>query len=265
MKVTIVGIGGLGGALAEGLLAMPDTAEPVALTLCARRPETAARFADRSRVMGDPRAAVAGADVVVLAVKPRATAPLLAELASALAPEALVVSCAAGTTLASLASASPGAFALARAMPNIGAQARSSTTALCLGARCSAGRDLPRVQRIFAAVGEVRVVDDETWLHPITAIGASGPAFMLLAVEALVDAGVEAGLPRAEALAWARGALVAAAARLDPALEPQALRATVTSPAGTTAAGLARLEERAVRGAFLDAARAAAARSRELG
>jgi pyrroline-5-carboxylate reductase len=264
MKVTIVGIGGLGGALAAGLLARPTSAESVALTLCARRPETAARFADRASVVVDPRVAVDGADVVVLAVKPRATAPLLAEVAAAVAPDALVVSCAAGTTLATL-TATAGAIALARAMPNIGAQAGASTTAVCLGARCDRARDLARLQRVFAPVGEVRAVDDEAWLHSITAIGASGPAFLLLAVEALVDAGVEAGLPRAEALAWARGALVAAAARLDPALEPQALRATITSPAGTTAAGLARLEERAVRGAFLDAARAAAARSRDLG
>jgi pyrroline-5-carboxylate reductase len=149
-------------------------------------------------------------------------------------------------------------------MPNIGALKATSTTALCLGAGCVAARDLPRLRRVFQSVGVVRDVVDENALHAITAVGASGPAFVLVAVEALVDAGVEAGLPRVEALAWARGALTAAAARLDDGIEPQAIRALVTSPAGTTAAGLAKLEEHGVRAAFLAAGRAAVARSREL-
>jgi pyrroline-5-carboxylate reductase len=266
MKVTIVGVGGLGTALASGLLAADPNgaARGVALTLCARRPETAARFIGRARVEPDARQAVAGADIVVLAVKPGATPALLADVAAAAAADAVVVSCAAGISLSTLAAAAAGAFALARAMPNIGAQKGASTTALCLGQRSVVARDLPRLQRVFASVGDVRVVENEQWMHAITAIGASGPAFLWLAVEALVDAGVEAGLPRTEALAWARGALTAAASRLDVDVEPQVLRAAVTSPAGTTAAGLARLEDRAVRAAFLEAARAAASRSRDL-
>jgi pyrroline-5-carboxylate reductase len=86
----------------------------------------------------------------------------------------------------------------------------------------------------------------------------------LLALEALVDAGVEQGLPRADALAFARGALLAAAARVGDGVEPAAVRATVTSPAGTTAAGLAVLERAGVRAGFLDAVRAATERSKEL-
>jgi pyrroline-5-carboxylate reductase len=259
MKITIIGVGGLGSALAAGLLASGDA--DIDLTLCARREGMLDPFRGRARLLVDARAAVVDADVVVLAVKPKGTPELLGHIAPAVSREAVVVSCAAGVTLQRLA----GHGAIARAMPSIGAQKRASTTAICLGPGCSGARDLPRLRRIFEAVGTVREVADESWLHVITAVGASGPAFLLLACEALVDAGVEQGLPRHEALAWARGALTAAAARLEEDVEPLALRALVTSPGGTTAAGLARLEERAVRAAMQAAVRAAADRSRELG
>jgi pyrroline-5-carboxylate reductase len=278
MKVTIIGVGGLGSALAHGLLTARDPrsarsadvtdvtdvgalADAIELTLCARREGSLAAYDGRARLLVDARAAVVGADVVVLAVKPRGTPELLTHIAGALPREAVVVSCAAGVPLQKLV----GHAAVARAMPSIGAQKQQSTTALCLGPGCVAARDLPRLRRVFRAVGEVREVVDEAWLHTVTAVGASGPAFLLLACEALVDAAVEQGLPRGEALAWARGALVAAAARLEADVEPQAVRTLVTSPAGTTAAGLAQLEERAVRAAFQSAVRAAVARSKELG
>lgn len=287
MKVTIIGVGGLGGALARGLLASSsvrggggggDVDDPVALTLCARRPGSLDAFAPatsatsattnaptpatakQARLTFDPREAVAGADVVVLAVKPKGTPELLAHVTPALAEGAVVVSCAAGVPLARLV----GPPAVARAMPNIGAQVGASTTALCFGAGCLLARDRPRLVQVFSAVGAVREVVDEGWLHVVTAVGASGPAFLLLACEALADGAVAQGLPRAEALAWARAALVAAAARLDDGVEPQLVRAQVTSPAGTTAAGVAALEGRAVRAGFLEAVAAAVARSREL-
>jgi pyrroline-5-carboxylate reductase len=265
MKVTIIGIGGLGSAIAAGLVgavAAVDAAgdEAIALTLCGRREASIAPFAERARTTTDARRAVADADVVVLAVKPAHTPALLADVSSALAADAVVVSCAAGVPLSRLL----GHAAVARAMPNIGALRAASTTALCLGTGCVVERDLPRLRRVFQAVGSVREVADEKALHAITAVGASGPAFVLLAIEALADGGVEAGLPRAEAVAWARGALLAAAARLDDGTEPQAIRALVTSPAGTTAAGLGQLEEHGARAAYLAAVRAAVARSREL-
>jgi pyrroline-5-carboxylate reductase len=264
MKVTIIGVGGLGGAIAAGLVQGQRSGaahDVVDLSLCARRDETLAPFVGRARTFADARAAVEGADVVVLAVKPTGTPALLAEIAPSLGAGAIVVSCAAGVPLARLA----GHAAVARAMPNIGALKAASTTAICLGPGCVPDRDRPRLHRVFEAVGVVREVTDEAALHAITAVGASAPAFLLVAVEALVDAGVEAGLPRADALAWARGALVAAAARLDDGVEPQAIRALVTSPAGTTAAGVAQLEEHAARAAFQAAVRAAVARSRALG
>jgi pyrroline-5-carboxylate reductase len=258
MKITIIGVGGLGTALARGLIDSGD--DDLELTLCARRAGSLDSFANQCHLAFDARTAVAGADVVVLAVKPRGTPELLAHVAPALDGDAVVVSCAAGVTLARLV----GHPAVARAMPNVGAQERASTTALYLGPDCLPTRDRPRLHQVFAAVGDVREVADEGWFHAVTAVGASGPAFLLLACEAMADAAVEVGLPRDDALAWARAAVVAAAARFQPGLEPQQIRATITSPGGTTAAGLSALESGAVRAAFADAVRAAVARSREL-
>lgn len=254
MRVAIVGVGGLGAALARGVLGRVEH-----LALADRNAHKLAAFAPAAATFADPEAAARGADVVVLAVKPKDTARVAAQVAPVLAPEGLLVSCAAGVGVARL----PGPAA--RAMPSIGASHGASTTAVFLGPECNPARDRPRLREIFAPLGPVREVPDESWLHAVTAVAASGPAFLLVAVEALVDAGVESGLPRTDALAFAAGALQAAAARLEDGIEPSALRAQVTSPAGTTAAGLAALERGAVRAAFLDAARAAVARSRDLG
>ena len=255
MKIAIIGVGGLGGALAEGLLARGAT-----LSLCDRHVEKLARFVGRAETHLEPGAAVQGADVVVLAVKPKVTPATCKQVAVHAPAGALVVSCAAGVPVAALPAAGPAA----RAMPNIGAARGFSTTAVFLGPRTERERDLARLAEVFSAVGAVREVAEEAWLHVVTAVAASGPAFLLLAVEAMADAAVEAGLPRGDALAYAAGALRAAAARLEDGAEPGALRAEVTSPGGTTAAGLAALEDRGARAAFQDAVRSAVARAREL-
>lgn len=264
LRVTIIGVGGLGSAIAGGLIDAVD----VELTLCARRVETVAAFADRARIVAAPSSAVAGADVVVIAVKPKDVVAVLQQLAPALPTDALVVSCAAGVALEKLASALTTAsttVGLARAMPNIGARVKASTTAVVLGATTSAPRDHERLRQVFGAVGAVKAIVDEQQLHAITAVAASAPAWLLLAVEALVDGAVEQGIARADALVWARGALLAAAARLDDGVEPLTVRAQVTSPAGTTAAGLAVLEEAGLRSAVQRAVAAASSRSRTLG
>jgi pyrroline-5-carboxylate reductase len=257
LQVTIIGIGGLGAALASGLVGVAD----VELTLCARHPDTTASYEGQARLVADIGAAVIDADVVVVAVKPKDIGAVLHAASSHLAPEALVVSCAAGVSLAKLATAVGSSSPVARAMPNIGARVKASTTALVLGASSNVARDDERLKRVFGALGTVKRIDDEQQLHAITAVAASAPAWLLLAVEALVDGAVEQGISRSDALTWARGALVAAAARLDDGAEPLTLRAQVTSPAGTTAAGLAVLEEAGVRSAFQRAVAAAAAKS----
>jgi pyrroline-5-carboxylate reductase len=257
MKVAIVGVDGLGGALARGL-----SRSGIELALCDRHPEKLAAVDVRFATNADATTTVAGADVVLLCVKPKATVALASSLAPALLADALVVSCAAGVSTGALAAALP-SHAVARAMPNVGAAAGASATGVFLGPRCDGARDRARLRTVFDAVGSTHEVLDEELLHAITAVGGSGPAFVLVVIEALIDAGIEQGLARADALAFASGALRAAAARVADGTEPAEVRAQITSPGGTTAAGLARLEERAVRAAFLDAVRSATARSRE--
>jgi pyrroline-5-carboxylate reductase len=254
IHVGIVGVGHLGGALAKGL-----AAHRLQTTLLVRRPEHASMW---GAAAGTDPSRLHTVDVCFLAVKPASTLAALAEVAPHLRSDALVISCAAGVSGDALAAAC--LQPVARAMPNIGAAVGASTTAVWFGARCDA-KQRPLALATLAPLGEVREISNEDQLHTVTAIAASAPAWILLVVEALADAAVQQGLPRADAVAYAAGALRAAQARLGAAQEPSSLRTEVTSPAGTTAAGLFALEQRAVRAAFQEATDKAVQRSRELG
>jgi pyrroline-5-carboxylate reductase len=187
----------------------------------------------------------------------------LESAASALTPGTLVVSIAAGVTLATLEALVPG-YPVVRAMPNTPALVRRGAAAIAPGSH--AGEEhLTRTERILAAVGTVTRVP-EALLDAVTGLSGSGPAYVFLLAEALIDAGVGVGLPRPVAQALVIQTLLGSATLLAEGPEgPEALRAAVTSPGGTTAAGLAALESRAVRAAFLEAVAAATERSRALG
>ena len=151
-----------------------------------------------------------------------------------------------------------------RAMPNTPALVGAGAAAIAPGRHAGAG-DLVWARSILEAVGTVVTVS-EAQLDAVTGLSGSGPAYVFLVVEALIDAGVLAGLSREVSRALAAQLLVGSAALLAQTGEsPEVLRAMVTSPGGTTAAGLRVLEERAVRAAFLDAVAAATERSRQLG
>jgi pyrroline-5-carboxylate reductase len=215
------------------------------------------------RVVPAPAWAVAEAEVVVVAVKPADVPGALESAASALAPGTLVVSIAAGVTLATLEALLPG-YPVVRAMPNTPALVRRGAAAIAAGTH--AGEEhLTRAERILAAVGTVTRVP-ESLLDAVTGLSGSGPAYLFLLAEALIDAGVGVGLPRPVAQALVTQTLLGSATLLAEGPDgPEALRAAVTSPGGTTAAGLAALEARAVRAAFLEAVTAATERSRQLG
>lgn len=260
--ITLVGCGGLGAALARALAKEPR----FSLTVVEKHPEkvVAAVGEGGARFVADGTAGVRGADLVVLAVKPQVTPGVLAALAPGLAPGALVVSCAAGVTLRSLCRSAPG-VAVARAMPNTGAALGVSTTALCLGGEPSQDHHRRGVAEVFGVMGEVLFLEDEDLLHAATAVAGSGPAFFLRALEGLLRGAAAAGLREADAHALATGALRAASALVDRGgASPEELRRRITSPKGTTAAGLAVMEEARLPGAFQDAVAAAVERSREL-
>jgi pyrroline-5-carboxylate reductase len=175
-----------------------------------------------------------------------------------------VLSIAAGVTLARLEGALAPGTPVVRAMPNTPALVGAGAAAVAAGSAAS-DSDVAWASSVLGAVGTVVVVS-ESLLDAVTGLSGSGPAYLFLIVEALVEGGVLAGLPRDVASSLAVQTLVGSGQLLASSSSgPEALRAAVTSPGGTTAAGLRALERGGVRAAFLDAVMAAAERSRELG
>lgn len=254
----------MGAALLGGLIDAGH--EPGSLAVAeadaARRHELESGF-PAVRVAPAAPWVVGDADVVVVAVKPADVHAVLEAALPALGAHTLVVSIAAGVPLASLEVAAPGR-PVVRAMPNTPALVREGVAAVAAGTHATEG-DVETACRILGAVGTVVVVPEHQ-LDAVTGLSGSGPAYVFLLAEALVEAGVLNGLPRAVAEQLVNGTIRGAGVMLtDSGDRADTLRAAVTSPGGTTAAGLRALEAAAVRAAILDAVTAATARSRELG
>lgn len=250
----------MGEALLEGLLTS-GWADPADVAVVERLADRRAALAD-----GFPGVAVldapTGCEGAVLAVKPADAAETCREIA--LAGAERLLSIAAGVTTADLEAALGGGIAVVRAMPNTPAVVRAGASAIAPGA--SAGpADLDWAQSVLDAVGVVvRVKEDQ--LDAVTGLSGSGPAYVFLIAESLIEAGVLVGLPRDVAEVLAVQTLKGSAELLESSDEhAAALRAAVTSPGGTTAAGLRALEAGGVRAALLDAVSAASERSRQLG
>jgi len=263
--IAMIGGGQMALALAEGFC-RAGLLQPSDITV--HDPVAAARERLTARVPGirfaeSGAAAAATARIVFLAVKPQQVAAACQEFAAALAPDAVVVSIVAGLTLHNLAEFA-GTPRIVRVMPNTPCLVGQGVSVVCHTAMVPAS-DLARVLALLAAVGRVHEAD-ESLMDAVTGLSGSGPGFVALLVEALADGGVKAGLPRSLALALATETLSGTAALLDQTGEhPAQIKDRVSSPGGTTIAGLAVLEQRGVRGALIDAVVTAAARARELG
>jgi pyrroline-5-carboxylate reductase len=204
-------------------------------------------------------------DVLVLAVKPHTVADVLAEIRPVLEPRHLVVSIAAGVTLAQLTAGLGESTRVVRVMPNTPCLVGASASGYATRGTRDDGPDAAVVGRLFGAVGTAFRVS-EALLDAVTGLSGSGPAYVYVMIEALADGGVKAGLPRdvAQALA-AQTVLGAAKMVLETGQHPGALKDAVASPGGTTIAGLHALERAGVRAALMDAVEAATKRAQELG
>jgi len=203
-------------------------------------------------------------DVVILAVKPQIIAPVLKEVTSAVTQEKLVISLAAGVPTATLRSHLPKSVRLIRTMPNTPALVLEGATAIAKADGLQPG-DLETAQEIFEAVGKVVVLEEEL-LDAVTGLSGSGPAYIALVIEALADGGVKMGLDRATAMTLAAQTVLGSAKLLiETGTHPGQLKDMVTSPGGTTIAGIAALEEGGVRSTLINAVERATLRSRELG
>jgi pyrroline-5-carboxylate reductase len=261
-RLAIVGAGRMGEAVLRGVLGAGLWA-PEDVVCTARRPERIRELIDRYGVAAttDNRDAVRDAAVVVLGVKPAQVAEVVGSIAGGL-DGALVISVAAGVRTRSIEEVA-GAIAVVRAMPNTPLLVGRGMTALAAGSHADAA-DLAVAERLFGAVGRVAVVDEEL-IDAVTAVSGSGPAYLFLFAEALVDAAVAEGLPAELAGTLVRQTLLGASTMLDDEGDPVALRALVTSPGGTTEAAVAAFESHGLRAAVAAAVAAAHHRARELG
>ena len=262
MAIAILGAGKIGEALLSGLLRSGVPADELSFS-----EQYAARAASLSQSYGvravTSATGAASADVVVLAVKPADVGPLAAEIAPTLGDKALVVSVAAGITIAFLESKLPAGTRVVRVMPNTPMLVGEGMSAIAGGTHADDG-DLESAEKLLAAVGRV-VRLPESQLDAVTALSGSGPAYVFLLVEALIDAGVLLGIPRAVASELAIQTAVGSALMLRDSGDSAAqLREAVTSPGGTTAAALRTFEAHGLRAAVNDALEAARDRSIEL-
>jgi pyrroline-5-carboxylate reductase len=258
MKLQLVGGGKMGQALAGGLLSAGwvEPAELAVVEVVAELREQLTLELPNVTITAEP---LAGVDTV-LALKPWLTT----EVAANLVAPGRVMSIAAGVTLAAIEQALAPGVPVVRVMPNTPSLVGAGASAMAAGTSATAA-DIEWAQGILGAVGTVDVVT-EAQLDAVTGLSGSGPAYFFLIAEALADAGVTAGLARPVAERLANQTMLGAARMLLESDESAAeLRAAVTTPAGTTAAGLQMLERRGVRSALIDAVQSAAERSRELG
>lgn len=264
MKIAILGCGHIGQAVLHGVL-RAGIARKGELRVTTQHPATAAKLAATLGVASgiDNSAAVAGCGLVIVATKPPQVLPVLRACSAALERGAVVVSLAAGVNLAAIEAVLPRAMAVVRAMTNTPALVDQGMTALAAG-RSAKPKDVALVERVFNSVGAtVRV--DERHIDAVTGLSASGPAFVFMVIESMVDGGVKAGLPREVAtLLAAKTVMGAGAMVLGTGQHPALLKAGVTTPAGCTIDGLLALEEGGLRVAMIKAVVTAARRAGEL-
>jgi pyrroline-5-carboxylate reductase len=264
-KIAFLGSGNMAEALVKGLLAAGTATRDE--ILCAepraeRREELHARHGVAA--FASNLDAVKQADILVLSVKPQVMDALLDEIAPAVDPRKLVVSIAAGVPTAAIARKLGAGARIIRTMPNTPALVGAGATALARGPHAS-DADLGQAVALFEAVGTAVVVEEHL-LDAVTGLSGSGPAFVFLAIEALADGGVKVGLPRHVAMALAAQTVVGAGQLvLETGDHPGKLKDQVTSPGGTTIAGVHALESAGFRAALIAAVEAATKRSRELG
>jgi pyrroline-5-carboxylate reductase len=262
-RIAVLGAGKIGEALLTGLLAAGRS--PADLAFTERHPERARELAERFDVPAlDVPAAAERSDVLVVAVKPQDIDPLLAELAPVIRPGTLVVSLCAGLPTSLYERVLPAGTPVVRVMPNTPMLVGEAMSAISGGTHATDGH-LAEVEKMLGSVGRV-VRLPESQQDAVTALSGSGPAYFFYLVEAMIDAGILLGLPRAVAADLiVQSAYGAAVMMRESGDHPVILREAVTSPAGTTIAAVRELERHGVRAALIAAIEAARDRSVELG
>lgn len=263
-RLAIIGAGAMGSAFAEGVISAGLVA-PSDLALADVDSAALKKLADRlGAKSADNVSAAKDADVILLAIKPTLVTDVLAGIRDVLTEGKLIVSIAAGVKIESIESAIPKGVPVVRAMPNTPCRIRQGAIGFSRGTAAK-DKHVEVAGRIFNSVGLSFEVP-EKMLNAVTGLSGSGPAYVYLMIEALSDAGVRVGLPRDVALKLG-AQTVAGASRMVLELNehPARLKDQVTSPGGTTIAGIDALEGAGFRSAIMEAVKAATKRAEELG
>ncbi|WP_309065860.1 pyrroline-5-carboxylate reductase [Microbacterium sp.] len=268
-SLAFLGAGSMGGAILHGVLAsgVPVDGGIVATNRTVQKAQALAADGVTSIALEDRpdgnREAVASARIVLVGVKPAMVPDLLREIAPALREDAIVVSVAAGVTLATFADALGDDVRTIRSMPNTPATVGKAVTGLAAGPAATPD-DVALVRRLFETVGAVIEVP-ESQIDALSTVSGSGPAYVFLLIEELTAAAVGMGFSQADARLMAEQTFIGAAALLDSSGEdPAELRRRVTSPKGTTERAIAVLQDAGLADTFARATAAALARAKEL-
>ncbi len=263
-KIAILGGGRIGEALLSGLLSS-GWREPGEVVVTSRREERVDELRDRygTEATTDNPAAVTGAGIVVVAVKPQDIDVLLGEVGQHLTTEQTLVSVAAAITTTHIEQRIADGVPVVRAMPNAPATVHEGMAGICAGAHAG-DEQLALADELLSHLGRVVRVP-ESWIDAITAVSGSGPAYFALVAEAMIEAGILLGVSREVSTTLVVQTMLGTAKQLrDLRMHPVELRESVTSPGGTTIAAIRELEQAGVRAAFLNAIQAAMDRAREL-
>jgi pyrroline-5-carboxylate reductase len=264
-RIGMLGAGNMAGALIRGLLASKSVTKDQIFASDVRADhlkELEAQYGIKT--FSDNVQLAAASNLVVLAVKPQVVDRVLDQMSTSFAPGTLLVSIAAGVPIRSLEARLPEHVRVIRAMPNTAAIALAGATGIAPGSRATQD-DIDVTQALFAAIGR-SVVLDETLIDAVTGLSGSGPAYVMVMIEALADGGVKVGLHRDTALLLAAQTVYGSAKLLlETGEHPGRLKDMVTSPGGTAIAGLHTLESGGLRRTLIDAVDSATKRAVELG
>jgi pyrroline-5-carboxylate reductase len=264
-QVGFVGSGNMGEALIQGLL-QGHLCQPDQIICSDARPEKLKAIREKYGVKGTSRNAEVAkkSDIIILAVKPQILKPVIHEIAKHCDLTKLIVSIAAGVSLDTIESFFQKELKLIRVMPNICVSVREGVSAIA-GGRHASKEDLATAKTIFDSVGKSLFINEHL-LDAVTGLSGSGPAYIFLIIDALADAGVKVGLSRDDALVMAAQTVLGAAKMLiETGEHPGKLKDMVTSPGGTSIAGLHALEKGGLRTTLINAVEVATQRAKVLG
>ena len=262
--IAVVGAGHMAGAMIGGMVR--SGLVPAKGIIATRH--SAAALAELQKKWGvrtstDNRKAVAEADIVILAVKPQMAKKVMEELSGAIREDQLVISVMAGVTAAAINKALGADCAVVRAMPNTPCLVDAGATAIAAGAHAD-DSDLAKAEAVFKSIGLV-VTLPESALDAVTGLSGSGPVYIYMVIEAMIDGGVKMGIPRAVAARLAAQTVYGAAKLvIETGKHPAILKDEVTTPGGTAISAIHVLESKGLRSLLIDGIEAATRRSREL-